>query len=156
MTFDPTSVDITCVTLPKDHFVQVPWEYISVYGYSDQFCKTYHILLTYIQKNYIHNKWLHCLFLNKIHVRQKCCLKAWGVHFCKQGFVSSKKANSFVRVLKISFLEGGKFMGRGPRESAVHGPRTSLLRHCWHTNWHTVHAAIRSFLMDNLKTQEHF
>ena len=30
MTFDPTSVDVTCVTLPKDHWVQVPWEYIKV------------------------------------------------------------------------------------------------------------------------------
>ena len=25
MTFDPTSVEVTCVTLPKDHCVQVPW-----------------------------------------------------------------------------------------------------------------------------------
>ena len=39
MTFDPTSVEVTCVTLPKDHCVQVPWEYINVCGYSDQFCK---------------------------------------------------------------------------------------------------------------------
>ena len=43
MTFDPTSVEVTCVTLPKDHCVQVPWEYINVCGYSDQFCKNYHI-----------------------------------------------------------------------------------------------------------------
>ena len=39
MTFDPTSVEVTCVTLPKDHCVQVPREYINVCGYSDQFCK---------------------------------------------------------------------------------------------------------------------
>ena len=39
MTFDPTSVEVTCVTLPKDHCVQVPWEYINVCGYSDQFSK---------------------------------------------------------------------------------------------------------------------
>ena len=39
MTFDPTSVEVTCVTLPKDHCVQVPWKYIKVYGYSDLFCK---------------------------------------------------------------------------------------------------------------------
>ena len=25
MSFDPTSVEVTCVTLPKDHCVQVPW-----------------------------------------------------------------------------------------------------------------------------------
>ena len=29
-----------CVTLPKDHSVQVPWEYINVCKYSDHFCKT--------------------------------------------------------------------------------------------------------------------
>ena len=39
MTFDPTSVEVTCVTLPKDHCVQVPWKYIKVCGYSDHFCK---------------------------------------------------------------------------------------------------------------------
>ena len=39
MTFDPTSVEVTCVTLPKDHCVQVPWKYIKVCGYSDPFGK---------------------------------------------------------------------------------------------------------------------
>ena len=39
MTFDPTSVEVLCVTLPKDHCVQVPWKYIKVCGYSDLFCK---------------------------------------------------------------------------------------------------------------------
>ena len=39
MTFDPTAVEVTCVTLPKDHCVQVPWEYIKVCGYSDLFLK---------------------------------------------------------------------------------------------------------------------
>ena len=39
MTFDPTSVEVLCVTLPKDHCVQVPWKYIEVCGYSDLFCK---------------------------------------------------------------------------------------------------------------------
>ena len=38
MTFDPTSVEVTCVTAPKDH-VQVPWDYITVCGYSDPFFK---------------------------------------------------------------------------------------------------------------------
>ena len=32
-------VEVTCVTLPKDHCVQVPWKYIKVCGYSDPFCK---------------------------------------------------------------------------------------------------------------------
>ena len=39
MTFDRTSVEVLCVTLPKDHCVQVPWKYIKVCGYSDLFCK---------------------------------------------------------------------------------------------------------------------
>ena len=39
MTFDPTSVEVLCATLPKDHCVQVPWKYIKVCGYSDLFCK---------------------------------------------------------------------------------------------------------------------
>ena len=39
MTFDPTSGEVLCVTLPKDHCVQVPWEYIKVCGYSDHYCK---------------------------------------------------------------------------------------------------------------------
>ena len=39
MTFDPTSVEVLCVSLPKDHCVQVPWKYIKVCGYSDLFCK---------------------------------------------------------------------------------------------------------------------
>ena len=39
MTFDPTSVEVLCVTLPKDHCVQVPWKYIKVCGYSDLFAK---------------------------------------------------------------------------------------------------------------------
>ena len=37
MTFDLTSVEVTCVTLPKDHFIQVPWKYVKVCGYSDLF-----------------------------------------------------------------------------------------------------------------------
>ena len=39
MTFEPTSVEVLCVTLPKDHCVQVPWKYIKVCGYSDLFCQ---------------------------------------------------------------------------------------------------------------------
>ena len=39
MTFDPTSVEVLCVTLPKNHCVQFPWKYIKVCGYSDLFCK---------------------------------------------------------------------------------------------------------------------
>ena len=39
ITFDPKSVEVTCVIPPKDHCVQVPWKYIKVCGYSDPFVK---------------------------------------------------------------------------------------------------------------------
>ena len=39
MIFDPTSVEVTCVSLPKDHFIQVPWKYVKVCGYRDFFFK---------------------------------------------------------------------------------------------------------------------
>ena len=39
MTFDPTSIEVTCVTLPKDYCMQVPWKYVKVCGYSDPFFK---------------------------------------------------------------------------------------------------------------------
>ena len=39
MIFDPTSVEVTCVTLPKDHCIQVPRKYVKVCGYSDPFFK---------------------------------------------------------------------------------------------------------------------
>ena len=34
MTFDPTSAEVTCVTIPKDHCIHVPWKYLKVCGYS--------------------------------------------------------------------------------------------------------------------------
>ena len=76
MTFDPTSVKVTCVTLPKDHCVQVPWEYINVCGYSDQFCKiphtyTYYVHTYILRTIYIQNEWPHSFFLNTVKARQK-------------------------------------------------------------------------------------
>ena len=35
MTFDPTSIEVTWVTLPKDQCIQVPWKYVKVCGYTD-------------------------------------------------------------------------------------------------------------------------
>ena len=40
MTIGVTSVNVTYVTLPKDHCVEVPWKYIKASGHSDQFSKT--------------------------------------------------------------------------------------------------------------------
>ena len=76
MTFDPMSVEVTCVTLPKDHCVQVPWQYINVCGYSDQFCKIPHTYIhthtTYILHTYyVQNEWSHSLLLNSVQARQK-------------------------------------------------------------------------------------
>ena len=81
MTFDPMTVEVTCVTLPKDHCVQVPWQYINVCGYSDQFCKIPHTYIhthtTYILHTYyVQNEWSHSLLLNSVQARQKlkwCC-----------------------------------------------------------------------------------
>ena len=33
----PKSVEVTCMTLPNDHYVQVSWKYIKVHGYSVPF-----------------------------------------------------------------------------------------------------------------------
>ena len=41
MTFDPKSVEVTCVTLPKDHCVQVPWKYIKDVDTVTLFSKTW-------------------------------------------------------------------------------------------------------------------
>ena len=61
MTFDPTPVEVTCVTLSKDHCVQVPWEYINVCGYSDQCYKiphtTYILHTTYRMSDHIVSYW---------------------------------------------------------------------------------------------------
>ena len=87
MTFDPTSVEVTCVTVPKDHCVQVPWEYVNVCGYSYQFCKNYHIhTYTYILRTYyvhttyyVQNQWSHSLFLNYVQARQQKPLGSMGL-----------------------------------------------------------------------------
>ena len=73
MTFDPMSVEVTCVTLPKDHYVQVPWQYINVCGYSDQFCNLPHTYTYYIHVHttyYVQNEWSHSLLLNSVQARQ--------------------------------------------------------------------------------------
>ena len=62
MTFDPMSVEVTCVTLPKDHCVQVQWQYINVCGYSDQFCKLPHT--TYV----LHTYYVHTTYRMSDHI----------------------------------------------------------------------------------------
>ena len=68
MTFDPMSVEVTRVTLSKDHCVQVPWQYINVCGYSDQFCKilhtTYYVHTTYVLRTY----YIHTTYRMSDHI----------------------------------------------------------------------------------------
>ena len=72
MTFDPTSVEVTCVTLLKDHCIKVPWKYIKVCGYSDQFLQnTTYIIQTDGHTYYVQNEWSHSLFLIKVQARHK-------------------------------------------------------------------------------------
>ena len=67
MTFHLISVEVTHVTLPKDHCVQVPWEYINVCGYNDQFCKVPHT--TYIYTTYIHTAYyIHTTYRMSDHI----------------------------------------------------------------------------------------
>ena len=74
MTFDPTSVEVTCVTLPKDHCIQVSWEYINVCGYRDQFCKiltkftTYYELHTCSTSYYLLYTYMHTTYRMSDHM----------------------------------------------------------------------------------------
>ena len=70
MTFDPTSVEVTGVTLPKDHCVQVPWEYINVCGYSDEFCKLPHTYIHILRTYYVHTTYyiLHTTYRISDHI----------------------------------------------------------------------------------------
>ena len=44
MTFDPSSVEVTCVTLSKDHFIQVPWNMLKYVDTVTFFSKNIHEL----------------------------------------------------------------------------------------------------------------
>ena len=78
MTFDPTSVEVTCVTLPKDHCVQVPWKYIKVCGYSDPFCKN-------LNQRSLTPRWPLTAHLLRSHVwlyQGSLCPSPMGIHQC--------------------------------------------------------------------------
>ena len=57
----------------QESLLQIPWEYINVCGYSDQFCKTLPKIphTTYRHTYCIQNRWSHSLFLNKVQASQK-------------------------------------------------------------------------------------
>ena len=94
MTFDPMSVEVTCVTLPKDHCVQVPWQYINVCGFSDQFCKIPH---TYIHILHTYTYYIHTMYRMSDHI----------VSYWTQ-FRRDKKKTPSVRVLLLHFYDPRK------------------------------------------------
>ena len=96
----PTPVEVTRVTLPKDHCVQVPWEYINVCGYSDQFCKIPHT--TYIHTTYVQNEWSHSLFLNGSGETKNDSLHVPATTFL--GYRSSGRVSLFNYTLKITIF----------------------------------------------------
>ena len=67
MTFDPTSVVVTCVTLPKDHCIQVPWKYVKICGYNDFFSK----ILTKWSMTQMTPRWPLTPLLLRSHVQLK-------------------------------------------------------------------------------------
>ena len=79
MTFDPTSVEVLCVTLPKDHCVQVPWKYIKVCGYSDLFCKK-----TWTKGHWsLDNLWPHICWGHRCDSTEgSLCPSPMGIHQC--------------------------------------------------------------------------
>ena len=101
MTFDPMSVEVTCVTLPKDHQV-VSKSHDNTSMYVDtviNFVKYHiHTHTTYIHTTYyVQNEWSHSLLLNSVQARQKC-----NSHMQNCGFLCSsdnfllKRCNCFL------------------------------------------------------------
>ena len=88
------------VTLLKDHCVQVPWQYINVCGYSDQFCKLPHTYIhyhihthtTYRISDHIVSYWTQFRRDNKMmifdhlqHTKQwELYLAVWNLHSSSQ------------------------------------------------------------------------
>ena len=64
MTFDPNSVEVTDVTLPKDCCIQVPWKYVKACGYSNPFVK-------YLNQRSLTSKWPLTPRLLRSHVWRK-------------------------------------------------------------------------------------
>ena len=78
MTFDPHIFEVTCVTIPKDHCVRVPWKYIKVCGYSEPFC------LNLNQRSLtLDDLWLHICWGHMCDSTQgSLCLSPMGIHQC--------------------------------------------------------------------------
>ena len=98
MTFDPTSVEVTCVTLPKDHCVQVPWEYINVCGYSDEFCKLPHTYTHILRTYYVHTTYyiLHTTYRISDHIVSLRRDKKWSIHTTWPNLVQNFNQNDLI------------------------------------------------------------
>ena len=105
MTFDPMSVEVTCMTLPKDHCVQVPWQYINVCGYSDA---KYHI---HTHTTYI----LHTTYRMSDHI----------VSYWTQ-FRRDKKLNAIHMYRCESPVYGTSIPIKGEHSLVIHLPNTKL------------------------------
>ena len=130
------------VTLPKDHCVQVPWKYITVCGYSDQFYKIPHTA------DYVQNEWSHMVsfwtqfrqdkngsmfrdFLLKI----SGTLKVEGVQVCNSPEFEVRKLVFFWLPPKdLVVIESENFFGKSPPKTFrpqrhFKKPFSSALRH---------------------------
>ena len=81
------------MTVPKDHCVQVPWEYVNVCGYSDEFCKLPHTYIHILRTYYVHTTYyiLHTTYRISDHIvslrRDKnTVLSARSFNPCSSGF----------------------------------------------------------------------
>ena len=116
MTFDPTSVEVTGVTLPKDHCVQVPWEYINVCGYSDEFCKLPHTYIHILRTYYVHTTYyiLHTTYRISDHIvslrRDKKKKKKKTLKILKP-IAQSYAANPISHKYTCGFLRQNLFIG---------------------------------------------
>ena len=107
MTFDPTSVEVTCVTVPKDHCVQVPWEYVNVCGYSDEFCKLPHTYIHILRTYYVHTTYyiLHTTYRISDHIvslRRDKNVKISNFHEIAPNFTFSQKSY-FLSIIGIFY-----------------------------------------------------
>ena len=135
MTFDPTSVEVTGVTLPKDHCVQVPWEYINVCGYSDEFCKLPHTYTHILRTYYVHTTYyiLHTTYRISDHIVSLRRDKKW-VHFSSLSGTSLPK--SYLSSPPPRGHQHQNFGGKGgdfggkKSEKKMHAERTKICCFC--------------------------
>ena len=107
MTIDPTSVKVLCVTLPKDHCVQVPWKYIKVCGYSDLFLQK-----TWTKGHWpLDDLWPHICWGHMCDSTQgSLCRSPMGIHQCMwiQWSIVMRYSKRYLWALATSYWLGIK------------------------------------------------